>query len=274
MKKINLKKIKDCKNLLKTTPKRDHYKKVINENCLFIKDNKTVGIYIKIDSKKLKQIRQAVMSTNLSESSRTRGIPTKSSIFGSLPRIARRNDFCRYSANTKKEIENTKIVFSFMSDLIKIYKKHLPKKYIQDLERVQSNVEEDYILDKKSPFLTCSINVNHAIKYHKDTGNFKKSLSNVLILRNGIGGGQLVFPEYELALSQKDGFLAIFDGQDEIHGVMPIYQKGQNPYRASIVYYSLEQMKHCYPYKLEVERLKKLSSERAMKRALNKNPTK
>lgn len=273
MKKIELKKLKNCNNLLKTTPKKEHYKKIIDENCIFIKDGKAVGIYIKIDFDKLKHIRKATLSTKLSESSRTRGLPTKSSIFGSLPRIARRNDFCRYSANTKKEIKNTNIVFSFMSDLIKIYKKYLPEQYNKDIKTIKDNVENDYAIDKNSPFLTCSINVNHAIKYHKDSGNFKKSLSNVLILRNGIKGGELVFPEYELALCQKDGYLAIFDGQQEVHGVMPIYETGQNPYRASIVYYSLEQMKHCYPYKMEVERLQKVSSERANKRAMNKNPT-
>ena len=55
---------------------------------------------------------------------------------------------------------------------------------------------------------------------------------------------------------------------------MPIYQTKENPYRASIVYYSLEQMKHCYPYKMEVERLQKVSTERAIKRANNINPVK
>ena len=55
MKKIKLKKIKYCQNLLKSTPKKNHYKKIINENCIFIKDEKAVGIYIKIDGEKLKQ---------------------------------------------------------------------------------------------------------------------------------------------------------------------------------------------------------------------------
>ena len=55
---------------------------------------------------------------------------------------------------------------------------------------------------------------------------------------------------------------------------MPIFQTKEDPYRASIVYYSLEQMKHCYPYKMEVERLQRVSTERAIKRANNINPTK
>jgi len=274
MKRIELVKIKDCKNLLKTTPEKKHYNKIISEDCIFTKDGKDVGIYVKVDSSKLNDIRSAATSTKLSKSSRTRGLPTQSSIFGSLPRIARRNDFCRYSSHTKKELKNTNILFSFMNDLIDIYKKYLPNQYNRDIKIIKDSVVEDYALNKDSPFLTCNINVNHAIKYHRDSGNFKKNLSNVLILRDGIIGGELVFPEYGFALSQEDGYLAIFDGQTEIHGVMPIYQIKENPYRASIVYYSLEQMKHCYPYKMEVERLQKVSTERAVKRAKNLDPTK
>ena len=274
MKIINLVKQKDCSDLLKTTPSKEHYNNIIDENCVFVKDGKKVGIYIKINNEKLALIRKAALTTKLSKSSRTRGIPTQSSVFGSLPRIARRNDFCRYSSHTKKELENTNIVFTFMSDLIDIYKEHLPEQYERDLKIIKESVVNDYAIDKDSPFLTCNINVNHAIKYHRDAGNFKQNLSNVLILKDGIIGGELVFPEYKFALSQDDGFLAIFDGQKEIHGVMPIYQTDEQPYRASIVYYSLEQMKHCYPYKEEVERLQKKSTERAVKRSNNINPVK
>ena len=54
--------------------------------------------------------------------------------------------------------------------------------------------------------------------------------------------------------------------------MMPIKATKENYYRASIVYYTLENMKHCYPFKMEVERLKKVSTERARKRADNKDP--
>ena len=53
MRKIELKKINDCKELLKTTPKKEHYNLLINEDCVFTKEGKTVGIYIKIDNEKV-----------------------------------------------------------------------------------------------------------------------------------------------------------------------------------------------------------------------------
>ena len=67
MKKINLTKIKDCKDLLKSTPKKEHFNNVINEDCIFFKDGKAVGLYIKIEDSKLTEIRKSALSTKLSK---------------------------------------------------------------------------------------------------------------------------------------------------------------------------------------------------------------
>jgi hypothetical protein len=272
MKIFNLEKLKNCENLIKQIPQKNDYNILINENTIFYKNGNPVGLYIKIENNFINEVRKAVVITKYAKSSRTRGIPTQSSVFGSLPRIARRNDFCRFSAQTKNEKLNAQRLFSFMPILTDIYKKYLPEQYERDLKTITENVSSDYMIKQNQPFTTANINVNHAIKYHKDTGNFRGNLSNVLILKDGIIGGELVFPEYGFALAQNDKYLAIFDGQNEIHGVMPIMNVSQNPYRASIVYYTLENMKHCYPFKMEVERLQKLSTERALKRAQNINP--
>jgi hypothetical protein len=273
MKTFELNKIKGCEELIKQTPTKNDYNLVINEDTLFTKNGINVGLYIKIDNNQLQGIRNASLNTKYVKTYRTtKALPTQSSVFGSLPRIALRNDYCRFSAQTKNEKENANILFSFLPYLTEIYKTYLPTQHEHDLKVIQENVNSDYLIKDKTPFTTANINVNHAIKYHKDTGNFRGNLSNVLILRDGIIGGQLVFPEYGFALAQEDGYLAIFDGQSEIHGVMPIIKTKENPYRASIVYYTLENMKHCYPFKMEVERLQNLASVRANNRASNKDP--
>jgi len=270
---FELVKIKSCDDLIKQTPKKEHYNKVISKDTVFTKNGKKVGIYIKIKDDLIKEIRKATIETKYVKTYRTKkALPTQSSVFGSLPRIPLRNDYCRYSAQTKTEKKNAQRLFTFMEVLTKIYKKYLPEQYEHDVKTITENVNSDYMLKENQPFATANINVNHAIKYHRDTGNFRGNLSNVLILKDGIIGGELVFPEYGFALSQEDSFLAVFDGQNEIHGVMPIIKTKEKPYRASIVYYTLENMKHCYPFKMEVERLQKLSTTRAKKRAENKDP--
>jgi hypothetical protein len=274
MKTFELTKIRGCEGLIKQTPTKNDYNLVINEDTLFIKNGINVGLYIKIDNNQLQGIRAASLNTKYVKTYRTNALPTQSSVFGSLPRAVLRNDYCRFSAQTKNEKRNTNILFSFLPYLTEVYKTYLPAQYEHDLKVISENVNTDYIIQDKAPFTTANINVNHAIKYHRDTGNFKKNLSNVLILRDGIVGGELVFPEYGFALSQEDGYLAIFDGQSEIHGVMPIIKTKENPYRASIVYYTLENMKHCYPFKMEVERLQNLAAVRANRRAINQDPRK
>ncbi len=267
MKTFNLKRQRKCDGLLGSTPTKDQYKHVIKDDTKFMLDGECIGIYINIPKEQLKPLREAAVNTKYVETYRTyRALPTKSSVFGALPRVALRNDFCRFSNQTTGEKNNMHKLMGFQSILCDIYKKHLPDVFAKDIEYVRANVDDDYRL-VDTPYTTVNINVNHAIKYHKDSGNVKGSYSNVLILKDNCFGGELVLPEYDIALEQADGALCIFRGQEEIHGVMPLTPVGENFYRASIVYYTLEQLKHCYPYKDEVTRLNIKKRERAVKRA-------
>tara|TARA_R110002110_G_scaffold15126_1_gene68631 strand:+ start:259 stop:1095 length:837 start_codon:yes stop_codon:yes gene_type:complete len=272
MKRFDLKKYKDCNSLLQSTPTKEDYDKIIEEDTAFYLDGECIGIYINVDKSVLGYVRETVRETKYVETYRTHlALATKSSVFGALPRIALRNDFCRFSNKTTEEKQNFNKLFTFQKTLCDIYKKHLPELYEYDLAKAKELVDDDYRLID-TPYTTANINVNHAIKYHKDNGNIKGSFSNVLILKEHCTGGELVLPEYRIALEQSDGALCIFKGQEEIHGVMPIKPYKENFYRASIVYYTLAQLQHCYPYKEEVSRLNIKKRERAVKRMNNINP--
>ena len=271
MKRFNLTKYQDSTGLLNTTPQKNQFDKVIKEDTAFYLGGDCIGIYVNVDKKLLSYVREAVKETKYVETYRANTLPTKSSVFGALPRVALRNDFCRFSNKTSEEKNNTNKLFTFQKTLCDIYKKHLPELYEYDLQKARETVNDDYRLID-TPYTTANINVNHAIKYHKDSGNIKGSYSNVLILKEHCTGGELVLPDYRIALEQADGALCIFSGQKEIHGVMPINPHKENFYRASIVYYTLAQLKHCYPYKEEVSRLNIKKRERAVKRSNNIDP--
>ena len=271
MKRFNLTKHQDSNALLKTTPTKEHYDTVIKEDTAFYLDDICIGIYVNVEKELLSYVREAVKDTKYVETYRANTLPTKSSVFGALPRVAMRNDFCRFSNKTSEEKGNTNKLFTFQETLCKIYKEHLPELYEYDLQKARETVNDDYRLID-TPYTTANINVNHAIKYHRDSGNIKNSYSNVLILKEYCTGGELVLPEYRIALEQSDGALCIFSGQKEIHGVMPIKPYKENFYRASIVYYTMAQLEHCYPYKEEVSRLNIKKRERAVKRMENKDP--
>jgi len=266
MKRFDLTKHEDCIGLLQNTPSKNDYDEVIKGDTSFYLNGECIGIYINVDKELLSYVREAAKQTKYVETYRTHlALPTKSSVFGALPRIALRNDFCRFSNKTIEEKKNFNKLFTFQKTLCGIYKKHLPELYEYDLKKVKEIIDDDYRL-VDTPYTTANINVNHAIKYHKDSGNIKGSFSNVLILKEHCNGGELVLPEYRIALEQSDGALCIFKGQEEIHGVMPLRPYKENFYRASIVYYTLAQLQHCYPYKEEVTRLNIKKRERAVKR--------
>jgi len=272
MKIYDLKKINDCTHLLGQTPIKNEYDTLISEDTKFILGGECIGVYINLPKNILRPLREATLSTKYVETYRTnKALPTKSSVFGALPRIAVRNDFCRFSNKTFEEKENMKKLMSFQKILCEVYKEHLPSLFEKDIEFVRKNIDDDYRL-VDTPYTTVNINVNHAIKHHKDNGNIKGSYSNVLILKENCLGGELVLPEYRIALEQSDGALCIFRGQEEIHGVMPLTPLNKEFYRASIVYYTMAQLKHCYPYKEEVTRLNMKKRERAVKRAKNIDP--
>lgn len=275
MKTFDLLKLKSCDNFIKQSPTKEHYNQVINEDCYLRLNGKIKGFYLKMPESITNNLQTTVNKTKFVNSYRTKkAINTRSSVFGFLPRNPMRQDYCRISESTKKEKNNFIALYKFSEKLSECYKTFLLEKFNEDLNIINKNIKEEWRFDKENPFTTISINVNHAIKYHKDTANYKGSYSNVLIVSKGVEGGELVLPEYKAALSQKNGFLLVFDGQNEIHGVMPIQKKTKNSFRASIVFYALENMKHCYPYKEEVKRIKIKDTERAKKRVLNKDPRK
>lgn len=233
-------------------PQRSEYKTLITEDVVFVENGKPVIIYKILPKKQLETLRRIMNTSTYLKSKRTRGLPTQSAIYGALPRVPHRNNRCRLSANTMNQPANAKAVFDFADYLSRVYQSLLPEQFEMNLKIVEESVESEYILHK-TPFTTVNFNLNHAIKYHTDTGNFKNVYSNVLILKDGIQGGFLVAPEFDVAFAQQDGALILFDGQNIIHGVTPIKALHPGAYRCSCVFYSLETMRNCYPFKQELD---------------------
>lgn len=285
MEEIHVKKLEvNFDQLLKKTPKRSECEKLIKNDTIIFEDGIPIIIYKILSAEQIQKIKSLVRNAKYNKSARSNGIPTQSAIFGSLPRVPYRNDYCRITADTRTQKSIAPKILEFGKVIDEIYKTLLPEQHEMNLEIVKSNVEKDYII-KDTPFTTINFNVNHAIKYHKDAGNFKGVYSNVLILKEDVIGGYLVCPEYNIGFEQGDGALILFDGQKIIHGVTPIKKISEKGFRASCVFYSLSTMKNCYPYEEELQRIKQVrdkieSNWRAdpnkfnLIRKMNKNKTK
>lgn len=234
----------DFDKVKKVQPEQFEKGKVVDEDLVIYVAGKPVLAYTHVPKDLLEGMRSVVKSTKYTVNHRAGGLPTKSSVFGALPRVAIRCDYCRITRATRDEPENHAQIVAFREYVDGFYKRFFPVEFERAVAEVASDINGDWRLGD-SPFLTCNINVNFAIPYHRDTGNLTSALSNVTIVRDGIEGGELVLPEYGISLAQTDGALCFFQGQSIIHGVLPFKTLKPDAYRASIVYYTMAGMKNC-----------------------------
>lgn len=201
-------------------------------------------------------MRKVSLEAKMSKSTRMNGLPTQSAVYGVMPRSAgRAMEYCRFTNVSHERPDHMAMICDFNEVLCDLYRTVFPDIYRAAAEYIGQNILSDWRW-MSGPFQTCNINVNHAIPYHCDSGNSKTGHSNVLILKNRIAGGELVCPNLGITFSQRDRALIIFDGRTILHGVRPIrITDGDGPwYRSSIVYYTLDQCRHCLSRVEEVAR--------------------
>lgn len=252
------------------TPEQSHFDQVIDYDCDIYKAGKLVCAYRKLPSEQLDLLSACTAKAKCSKSSRTRGVNQMSAVYGALPRVPVREDYCRFSALTRQQPE----VFIGLSKvgkyLWKVYQEKFPE-VAATFAEFADTIHDDW---KKTgtPFTTVNVNKNFAIGYHLDAANYGGVFSNVLITKKNADGGYFVMPQFRLALSQSHGALVIVDGVTVPHGVTPIVPKSKNWERSSVVFYTLSNLQHCLPKADEIVRSKQKATERARKRAVQIDP--
>lgn len=238
---------------------------LIDEDCLI-----TVGGVPKILYKKIEAdtapIRWAVKTIKYGTSTRTAGLKTTSAIFGFSPRNVLRKDFCSATSMAKNFPKQHFVICDFSRQLTKLYEKYFPETLKRHYEIADKKVKPEWKMEG-TPFTSGIVNKNNPLKYHHDSGNFKNVLSNMLVLKRGVQGGRLACPEFDIKFECADNHVVIFDGAQILHGVTPINKpEGEDTYRYTAVYYSLEQMWKCDSVNEEVKRIRKVKKEREFKR--------
>ena len=259
METIELNKLQVAESLIGTSPIKP-VGELIDKPCTLVCEGSVLAVYDKLSVKLLAKLRSVGLKTKTTKGKRLLGLPTSSSVFGSLPRNPVRNDYCRLSANSIKERGLLSIVQECSREICELYSRLLPVEFSSQKDRSEK-IPADWKIDG-TPFTTVNFNKNTAIKYHRDKANQKSVFSSVIIIRDGVSGGELALPEYGVSLSQKDGFILLFDGQKIIHGVCPIRLLRPAGYRLSVVLYAMQQIENCYPFERELQRAKTKRTEK------------
>lgn len=255
----------DYREFVKRRAVVSDFSTLVTEETLFYKDGKPALLYVKLPDALTHNLRVACTKIKYETSTRTGGLKTTSRIFGYSPRNTIRKDFCSATRLAAEQPREHAILCDFGQHLAALYAQYFPEMYARHTEQVEKKVLGEWVVPN-SPFTSGIINKNNPLKYHFDSGNLSDVLSNMVVFKNGVSGGYLSCPEYDIGIEVADNTAILFDGQKILHGVTPIERGAPNAYRYSVVYYTLKQMWNCLPVTEEIARIRNVRNIRENKR--------
>jgi len=235
------------------------YSTLITEDTSLYEGGKLAMVYL-APKESFAKLRQACDSTKFHLNNRQDGMTTTSRVFGFEPRKPLRvKDFCSATALAHESPRAHSVFLESGEMVAKYYSKWNRDLFSQHKKMTEENITEEFKI-KGMPFTSGIINKNNPLKYHFDTGNYRNVWSGMITLKNGIKGGHLALPEFDIGLELKDGTLTYFDGQGILHGVTPIKRMRPGANRYTLVYYSLLRMWDCQAVTDEVVRARQRRS--------------
>lgn len=251
----------DYRDFIKRTALEKDYDTLVREPGVFTEDGQIKIIYdvVDIDTADLVSDLRRI---KYHEGKRTRGLVSRSRIFGFKPRNSIRSDFCSSTSFAIEEPEVHAKVCTLALDIEKYYEKYNPGGYTRHKSMTDENVRDSWRLGGKSAFTSGIINKNNPLKYHFDAGNFNNVYSMMIVFKEGVAGGYLSMPEYGIGFELKNNSIIMFDGQSILHGVTPITYTSPEGHRFSMVYYSLKQIWKCLEIDEELARIRNKKTER------------
>lgn len=252
------------KDFVRRSALESDYDTLITEDCVLVEDGKIRAIYLKVPGIS-DEIVPYLKALRYDETTRTSGLKTRSRIFGFMPRIVMRSDYCRVAniaSESPKASHALEVLAQKINELYRFWNPILHAKHLELAKKVRG----DYLIPG-TLFTSGIINKNNFLKYHFDAGNFRKVASVMVGVKSHVTGGHLAMPEYGVALEIAHDSVTIFDGQDILHGVTPFQLQHRDGYRYTIVYYSLAKMWNCGALKDELARIRQVKLERELKRA-------
>lgn len=195
---------------------------------------------------------------------RSNGMTSRSSTFGFMPRDELRHPCCRSAILHKEHPEATAMLQRAASAYAEELRKVYPQQY--ETQKVHlAEVDDRWKMDG-GLYTSGIINYNNTLVYHLDRGNYIDSWNAMLVVREDSVGGDLVVPEYDLAVKYADGDCIWLNAGTVVHGVTPIIPSRLGGYRISIVWYALRAMRQCGTPAEELARVREYKRKAAIAR--------
>jgi hypothetical protein len=138
---------------------------------------------------------------------------TSSTIIGAFdPNSYRR--YCRLTAWTGKNLPKWEELRPLLQAIAKNFEAHVPDRYRAQVTETMRTAPEWVI--EGTPFTTVTVNNTYPTGMHTDKGDLDAGFSTLACLRRGgaYTGGNLLFPEYRVAVNMQDGDLLLMDAHE------------------------------------------------------------
>jgi len=246
-----------------------HYDTVIDSACILkTEDGETIGAYIPVDRGCISDLERHLDTIKFTTSSRTSGMKAKAMIFGAQPRSTLRRDYCTMAGMSWNYPEPHRALVetgAFMSEVLKAIS--------PDTWRAQRAQVEGILpvwrFGDDSVFTSGIANLSTAHTYHRDKGNFPGSWNCMLAWLREADGGRTVFPAIGAAFDFSQPALTSFHAEQYLHGVTRIRRRPGGK-RYSVVYYAMKGLTQCGTPDEEIERFRRVRTERERKRRSGK----
>ena len=206
-------------------------------------------------------LRKAVLDTNYSTTLRASGTRNASRTFGFTTRSAvLQREACTPTSLAWESPDAQITLNQTAEDLATFLLEELPEVYEQNYREIQAVLPE-WRMTEDALWTSGVINQSSALPYHRDGSNFD-TWSAMPVVRRGMDGGHLHFPEYGITVNCRDGWALYFNGYAYVHGVTPMKPRAKDGYRYSIVFYAKRGMKDCHTYAVEVGEARQRRKER------------
>lgn len=256
----------DPKQFVKRGALESDFDQLLTESAIVVDDttNEILFVYKKLDFDTEEMV-AALKRVKYQTSERTSGLKTTSRVFGYLPRVPLRRDFCTTSSFAREQPKEHATVVKYGQKISELYHQYTPETYAKHQEITNAKVLDEYAI-RDTPFTSGIINKNNPLKYHFDSGNFEGMYSLMLGFKKDVAGGYLSIPDYGIGVEICNNSVFMFDGQEIMHGVTPIKRLSSSAHRYTVVYYSMKQIWNCLPLDDELARIRKIKTEREEKR--------
>jgi hypothetical protein len=236
----------------------------LKEPCIVYDEDtqEPIVAYFKMEPEVTKLLRSSVMNIKMGVTLRMKtGMRNASRTFGMAPRsVVLKRESCRATAlASESPDEHTKLIQAarYLQDQLKIIFPEIWKKDKEEMTKIGA----DWLLEDDAIWTSGVVNKTATLPYHRDGFNFD-TWSAMPVVRRGVEGGLLNFPEYDLTVECRDGWVVYFCGYRWVHGVTPMKVLVKDGYRYSIVYYALRGMKDCFTFAIETAKGKSKRMER------------